>query len=220
MDFSCASHKFLDASRHFPKGTWLHVDVADAKFTYNKSWGNPEELKKLLISHPKFNFNIEVHLMVEEPEEVVKQWVDAPIKRVIVHLEAILDQRYRKKKMEGTHVIESIIKRCASRGIEVMLSSNPETKLEDFKEYLDYFSQFQVLAVKPGLAGQKFLPVALQKIKFLRQEFPNATIEVDGGIGLETGRLAKEAGADVLVAASYIFDNSDPKRAYEELLEI
>jgi len=219
-DFACVSHKFLDASQFFPKDTWLHIDVADARFTYNKSWGNPEELKKLLDKHPEFHFNIEVHLMVEEPEEVVKQWIDLPIKRVIVHLEAIKDQKYRKKKMSADHVIESILKRCVSRGIEVMLATNPETKLEDEKEYLEYFSQHQVLAVRPGPAGQKFLPMALEKIKFLREQFPNATIEVDGGINLETAKLCKRAGADILAAGSYTFESSDPGKAYRELSQI
>jgi len=216
-DFACVTHKFLDARQYFPKDTWLHIDVADAKFTYNKSWGNPEELKKLLDKHPELHFNIEVHLMVEEPEEAVKEWVDLPIKRVIVHLEAIQDQRYRKKKMDPDHVIESILKRCVSRGIEVMLSTNPETDLEGAEGLLEYFSHHQVLAVRPGPAGQKFLPAVIPKIKFLREQFPNATIEVDGGINLETAKLCRGAGADILVAGSYTFESENPKEAYEEL---
>lgn len=219
-DFACIQHKFLDARRFFPKDTWLHIDVADAKFTYGKSWGNPGELKKLLEKHPELHFNIEVHLMVEIPEEVVKEWIELPIKRIIVHLEAIKDNRFRKKKMSPDHVIQNIIKRCVSRGIEVMLATNPETDLEENKEYLEYFTSHQVLAVRPGPAGQNFLSGALQKIKFLRDQFPNATIEVDGGINLATAKLCKEAGADVLVAGSYTFGASNPERAYKELTEV
>ena len=219
-DFACVSHKFLNARQYFPKDTWLHIDVADARFTYNKSWGNPEELKKLFEKHPEFEFNIEVHLMVEEPEEVVKLWMDLPIQRIIVHLEAIKDNRYRKKKMTPEHVIESIVKRCVSRRIEVMLATNPETDLEKEKGYLEYFTAHQVLAVRPGPAGQNFLIGALDKIKFLRDQFPNATIEVDGGINLETAKLCKEAGADILVAGSYTFKSDNPKQAYEELTEV
>lgn len=228
MDLACVSHKFLDASKFLPKDGWIHIDVADARFTYNKSWGSPEELKKLLETHstssgqahPEFHFNIEVHLMVEEPEEAVKKWIDLPIKRVIVHLEAIMDQRFRKKKMSPDHIIENTLKRCGSRGVEVMLATNPETKIEDAKEYLEYFSQHQVLAVRPGPAGQSFLPLAFEKIKFLREQFPNAIIEVDGGINLETARQCKEAGADILAVGSCIFDNSNPKSIYEELSKI
>lgn len=219
-DLACVTHKFLDASRFFPKDTWLHIDVADARFTYNKSWGNPEELKNLLEKHREFQFNMEVHLMVEEPEEAIKKWVDLPIKRVIVHLEAIKDQRFRKKKMSPDHVIENILKRCVSRGIEVMLATNPESNLENEKEWLEYFTAHQVLAVRPGPAGQSFLMPVLGKIKLLREQFPNATIEVDGGINLETAKICKEAGADILVAASYIFDSSNPKEKFEELSKI
>jgi ribulose-phosphate 3-epimerase len=77
---------------------------------------------------------------------------------------------------------------------------------------------YQVLAVHPGLAGQKFLPSVLNKIRFLKKNAPDGiVIEVDGGITPETAKLAKEAGADIAVAASYIFNSDDSRAAYEEL---
>ncbi len=220
-DFSCLTHRFLEASQFLKEGDWLHVDITDAKFTYNKTWNNPEELFKLLISHKELKkFNLEIHLMIEEPEEEIKKWVKVGAKRVIVHIEAIADQNFREKPADPKAVIAKIFHAAQQGKSEVMLSSNPETRLQDFKEYLDYFSLFQVLAVKPGLAGQIFLPTVISKIIFLRQQFPNATIEVDGGINLETGKLAKEAGADILIAASYIFGSSDQKKAYRELEKV
>jgi ribulose-phosphate 3-epimerase len=101
-----------------------------------------------------------------------------------------------------------------------MLSSNPETPPEDFAPYLRDISRFQVLCVTPGLAGQKFLPLALEKVKWLKYALPDAIIEVDGGITPETAKWAKDAGADSVVSASYIFDNKDPEKAYEELKKI
>ena len=77
-----------------------------------------------------------------------------------------------------------------------------------------------MLAVQPGPVGQEFLPFVCEKIKFLREEFPDAIIEVDGGMNPETAGQVKEAGADTIVSASYIFNAVDPKKAYEELCTI
>lgn len=214
------SHKFIEASKFLMEGDWIHIDVTDAKFTYNKTWNNPEELKKLLKAHKEFNFKIGVHLMVEEPEKVMGKWLEAGVKRVIAHLEAILDKKYRHPAVAPEKIIEDIFKQSSKFGAEVMLSTNPETKLEKMETYLEGFAAFQVLAVNPGLAGQKFLPTVLEKVRFLRHHFPNAKIEVDGGVNLETARLVKEAGADILTAASYIFDNKNPKEAYSKLAQV
>lgn len=214
------SHKFIEASKFLMEGDWIHIDVTDAKFTYNKTWNNPEELKKLLKAHKEFNFKIGVHLMVEEPEKVMGKWLEAGVKRVIAHLEAILDKKYRHPAVAPEKIIEDIFKQSSKFGAEVMLSTNPETKLEKMETYLEGFAAFQVLAVNPGLAGQKFLPIVLEKVRFLRHHFPNAKIEVDGGVNLETARLVKEAGADILTAASYIFDNKNPKEAYSKLAQV
>ncbi len=219
-DMACVSHRFLVASKFLSEGDWIHLDVADAKFTYNKTWGNSNELEKLIQAHPEFKFKIEVHLMVEEPENQIELWVKAGAKRVIVHLETIIDKKFREKPADPRVIIAKIFNSAAKGQAEVMLSSNPETRIEDFKDWLEYFPAFQILGVKPGLSGQKFLPTVLDKVKFLRSQFPNAKIEVDGGVNLEVARLVKEAGADILTAASFIFDTKDSKRAYESLLGI
>jgi ribulose-phosphate 3-epimerase len=77
-----------------------------------------------------------------------------------------------------------------------------------------------VLAVQLGAAGQQFLSFTEEKVRFLREEMPDATIEVDGGMTPETARRVKKVGADTIVSASYIFNAVDPKKAYEELREI
>ncbi len=183
---------------------WVHLDVSDARFTFNKSWGDAS-------AWPKFgkNLKLEVHLMVEEPEKEIDGWIKAGAKRIIVHLEAV-----------NAEIVPEIKKKTDSADVKLMLAINPETPVEKLKLYFDEISEFQILAVNPGHSGQKFLPLMADKIRFLRQEMPNATIEVDGGINEETAKLAKDAGADIAVSASYIFGSPDPKSAYEKLKSI
>ena len=152
--------------------------------------------------------HFEVHLMIEDPEKAVEHWFKAGAERVIVHLEAMRDP----------HFVLETAKKSAG---EVMLAINPSTPVDALVPYLNPpaggFSGFQILAVSPGPSGQEFNENVLEKIKFLRERAPNAIIEVDGGINPETAKLAKEAGANILVSTSYIMDSPDPKGAYEEL---
>ena len=220
LDMPCVSEKLLKAKSFLPKDGWIHIDVADARFTYNKTWGNPKELMALFEVHPELEFNTEIHLMVEEPEAVIKEWIASGAKRILVHLEALIDPRFRKQKFNPDKIIEDIVELCRKEGIQLMLSTNPETPIGFLERYINLFSFFQVLAVRPGLAGQKFLSVAIDKIRFIRHSKRDAIIEVDGGINLETGRLCREAGADILVAANYIFDAKKPEVTYGELVKI
>lgn len=181
---------------------WAHIDVVDGVFAPNVTWRNTEEFSSLALEFPLLRF--EIHLMVTNPEEVLEGWLKAGAERVIIHLET----------MKNPHFILDMAKKS---GGEVMLASSPQTAKEILLPYLNSFSFFQVLAVPPGLAGQKFNLEALEKIKFLRERKPDATIEVDGGINPEVAKLAKEAGANILASVSYIMNSPDPKGAYEEL---
>ena len=195
---------------------WIHIDVVDGVFAPNVTWGAPEELKLLVASGQPLVANFEIHLMVENPEQVLKSWLEAGLpnealakagaKRIIVHLEAMQDPAY-------------ILETCKNYEAEAMLAINPETPTDNLMPYLHEFKYCQTLAVSPGLAGQQFQKPVLEKIKFLRQKFPDVKIEVDGGINLETAKLCKDAGADIIVSASYVFGSPDPKGAYEELVK-
>lgn len=176
----------------------FHLDVTDGKFTSYVNWADPEIFKGL---------NFEVHLMVEAPEKVVEEWLKTGAKRVIVHLQTITD-------------FDFIIEVTEKYGSELMISIDPSVPVEEALVYLDKISSFHVLAVHPGPSGQEFQKEALTKIKFLREHSPNVKIEVDGGIDAETGKLAKEAGADILAAGDYIFGSDNPKHAYEELKKL
>lgn len=199
----CAEDALRQAEK-FPGCLWIHLDIADGKFTFNKTWGSPKELARLAPKFPQFKW--EIHLMVEEPGKHVEDWILAGASRPIVHVEAI-----------GGAEIKKIWQFAEKRDVEVVLASNPETPAEVLKPHMGKFYQHLVLAVHPGFAGQKFLPVALEKIRFLRHELPNVKIEVDGGINVRTGKLAKAAGADAVIAASYVFGSDDPEHAYIEL---
>mgnify|MGYP001952767890 CR=1 FL=1 len=173
--------------------------MSDGKFTKTTSWRNPEELKSL-----ETKLGVEVHLMVEDPESVIESWLAVGAKRIIVHLQAIKNLQF-------------VIDICESYGAEAVLSLDPSITLEKALPYIKSFNFFQVLSVFPGPSGQRFEEDSVTKIRALRERVPTATIEVDGGVNESTGRLAVDAGADVLVSGNYIFSSPDPKGAYDRL---
>jgi len=201
---------FEEAKKQFEKiaatgAPMFHLDIVDGTFAPNVTWGSPEELQQLITNYqlPITN-NFEIHLMVKNPELVVDGWLQAGAKRIIVHVEAMNDE-------------EVITDQCKEHGAEAMLAAWPNTSIDDLLAYKKEFQMFQLLAVPPGRAGQKFDERILEKIRELREALPDATIEVDGGINLGTAKPAKAAGADILVSASYILKSVDPRKAYEEL---
>ena len=204
-DFETAEKQIKEAAEF---SEWVHVDVTDGVFSPAIIWGSPEELKSLVASSQLQDAKFEVHLMVSSPESVIDAWLRTGlVKRIIIHLEAMTDSVY-------------LLAKCKKYSEEAMLAISPGTEAERLLAHKDDFKSFQILAVAPGWAGQKFNPKIIDKIKFLRKNMPNAIIEVDGGINQETAKLVKDAGADFLVSASYIFGNKNPKKAYEELQNV
>ncbi len=203
-DAACAREKTEIARTFLPKGHFLHLDVTDGAFTFHKTWNRPTEWANL-----RAPFALEVHLMVEKPERHIDAWLAAGTKRFIVHVETVTDASF-----------DAIAAKCKKRGVAVMLSSRPETSVKKIEPYLKRINMFQVLAVHPGPASQKFLPLTLQKVRWLRHSAPGAIIEVDGGITPATAKRAKAAGADIVVSASYIFGSKEPRAAYGALREL
>lgn len=193
------------ADHFFDKYGWIHIDVADGAFTNAITWGSPGEISELTHKFPHINF--EVHLMVDKPDEVARQWLKSGAKRIIFHIEALKHP-------------EKIAELCRKYKVEPMLACGPRTPAEWFKKYFGIFDAFQLLAVTPGFAGQEFDNSTLKKIKFLREYRRDVKIEVDGGINPSTARLVKNAGADIVVSASYIFGNELPKIAYGKLTRL
>ena len=193
----------IKAARDFG-AEWVHLDVADGKFTKNVLWNKPRDLVDLRQTTDDKRLQIEVHLMVANPDEVLDQWLDAKVKRVIVHLESVKDLDVMKMK-------------CVAFGTELFLAVKPDTPVEHLFSHEGDANGFLILAVNPGLAGQKFQENQLEKIRVLRQKFPDAKIEVDGGVNLENAPRIKESGANVLVSASYIWNSENSKKNYEAL---
>lgn len=186
-----------------PYVKWCHLDVTDGIFSKHLTWHNPADLPLL-----NTKLNVEVHLMVSEPEKVIEQWLVAPVKRVIVHLEATKD-------------LELIINKCREARVEIGLAINPETFWGRLKPWFGKVDIYQVLAVHPGPSGQGVdWPEILGKIKHIRERCSSCIIEVDGGINPESAKKAVEAGANLLVSGAYIFASPDIKKAVEELKSV
>ena len=175
---------------------YLHLDVMDGNFVPNISFGAP--VISSLRKHSNLVFD--VHLMVNEPDYLIEDF--AQFSDIItVHAEA-------------TKHLNRTIQLIKSFGKKVGVALNPSTSLDVIKYDLDNIDMVLIMTVNPGFGGQKFIPEMLQKIKDLRKINENIDIEVDGGINAETAKLVKEAGANVLVAGSYIFSGN-----YKEKIE-
>lgn len=206
--FDCVKEKILHATELFESSDcWVHIDVTDGKFTPHQIWNNPKELAELQTDSYKLPCYMEIHLMVEHPEAVMNQWMDTAAQRYIIHLETI-------QKEKHSYFLEEV-------GFpRLILAIKPETPIEELVPYLNEFKMIQLLAVPPGKSGQPFDMNILEKIKFLKQNHPDVKIEVDGGVNFETAKLIKEAGADIAISASYIWDSENPKEAYRSLTHI
>lgn len=178
---------------------YLHLDVMDGNFVPNISFGAP------VISSIRKHSNLvfDVHLMVENPDRFIKDIADAGADVITVHTEA-------------TKHLNRTIQLIKSYGKKVGVALNPSTPLDFIKYDLKDIDMVLIMTVNPGFGGQAFIEGMLQKIKDLRSIDPNIDIQVDGGINDKTSKLVKEAGANILVAGSYLF-KGDYKQKIESL---
>ena len=182
---------------------WLHVDVMDGVFVPNISMGSPviKSLRKHL-SKP-----LDVHLMIVDPGRYVNMFAELGA-NINVHYEAC------------TH-LDRTIAQIKEAGMKPAVTLNPHTPVELLEDILDELFMVLLMSVNPGFGGQSFIPNTLKKIQRLKSAIDRrglqTHIEVDGGINAETGRQCVEAGADVLVAGSYVFGSKDPFEAINSL---
>lgn len=211
-DSECVEAKLKKAEEF---ADWVHLDVGDGVFSFSKTWGSPSAWKLL-----NRKLKAEVHLMVEHPENVAEDWLHAGAKRIIFHVEAFPKTKKNPEILRSL-AAEKIINLAQKYGAEPMIAINPETKLEFFSHHIGRFGAFMVFSqATPGLSGQKFLPSVLPKIRSLREKYPDAKIETDGGMNAESIRLVREAGANIVVTGSFLFGAKNPKELYEKLREI
>ena len=181
----------------------LHLDVMDGVFVPNISFGVP--VIKSIKKHS--TVTLDVHLMIDKPHRYIKEFCEVA---------DILGFHYEA----GSDVAETL-KEIRNNGCKSCLTIKPCTEPEEIFEYLPLCDMVLVMSVEPGFGGQSFMPSALPKLEKLRKEIDrldlDIDLEVDGGINKETAPLAVKAGANVLVAGSYVFSASDMPAVIKEI---
>lgn len=181
---------------------WIHVDVMDGHFVPNITIGAP--VVKAIKPHT--DIPLDVHLMIENPQNYIEDFVNAGSDIITIHYEATKD------------LTEDVISHIKSHDILVGLSIKPKTAPQEILKYLLMVDMVLIMTVEPGFGGQEFMMDCAQKIPVIRQNAPeNLIIQVDGGINNETAKICKELGANSLVAGSYIFKSTDKKEAIKLL---
>jgi len=180
----------------------LHIDVMDGVFVPPLTIGDVV-VKSL---RPKSNLIFDVHLMVQAPSAVlIESFAKSGSDYITIHVES--------KPENG---IRSALEQIKALGCKAGLAINPPTPIESVFDYLDLADMFTLMSVNPGYGGQAFIPDTLEKITELRKK-TNAPIEVDGGINNKTAPAVIKAGADILVAGSYLFNAEDMAEAVNSL---
>jgi len=203
-DFARLAEQIRDATEG--GGTVIHVDVMDGHFVPNITIGPPvvKSLRKAT------DLPLDCHLMIENPDQYIPEFVEAGADWISVHQEAC---RHLNRTL---HLIRS---HGAVAGVVI----NPATPVETLSEVLDIVDYVLVMSVNPGFGGQKFIPAAVHKIRRLAdlraQRGLNYRIEVDGGIALDTVADVVRAGAEILVAGNAVFGQGDPKSNAQKLLK-
>jgi len=179
---------------------WVHCDIMDGHFVPNISYGIP--IVKAV--RPATKKVVDCHLMIEHPELYVEAFAAAGADMITVHQEACV---HLDRQVAQIHDL----------GCKAGVALNPATPVETLVDILHAVDMVLIMSVNPGFGGQKFIPRALDKVRRLRALAPDLLIQVDGGVNAETGAKLVAAGADVLVAGSYVFGAKEPREAIHSL---
>jgi ribulose-phosphate 3-epimerase len=175
---------------------WFHIDIMDGVFVPNISFGFP--VMKAIAKHA--TKPLDVHLMIVNPNQYITDCKKAGAEWVTVHYEAC------------TH-LHRTIQLIKAEGMKAGVALNPHTPVNLLEDVINDLDLVLIMSVNPGFGGQKFIPHAVEKVKKLKELITknnaNTLIEVDGGVNDQTGKLLADAGADALVAGSYVFKSDD-----------
>lgn len=181
---------------------WIHLDIMDGVFVPNISYGLP------IVSqiHKIARKPLDVHLMIVEPERYIEAFHKAGADILTVHYEA------------STHLHRSI-EQIKALGMKAGVALNPHTPVGLLEDVIQDIDVVLIMSVNPGFGGQTFIEHSLEKVKKLKQLITdtrsNTLIEVDGGVNTQTGQQLLAAGADALVAGSYVFKSQHPEQIIE-----
>lgn len=176
---------------------YIHVDVMDGHFVPNISFGAP--VMKCL--NGKTSVPYDVHLMIENPDDYIEDFVTAQTEYITVHQEACRH-------------LHRTIQNIKSKGVKAGVSINPATPVETLSCILEDVDLVLIMSVNPGFGGQKFIPSAVSKVKELaalkKERGLDFVIEIDGGVTLDNAKMLEEAGVELAVAGSAVFKTEDP----------
>ena len=172
----------------------FHLDIMDGHFVDNITMG-PDMVSAI---RKGTDLRLDGHLMIERPDKYYKSFIDAGCDVLLIHYETPIEVGNFLKKLDNENIKYGIV-------------INPDTDIKKIYRFIPNCEIVLVMSVYPGFSGQKFIEKSLEKVRALRKYIDDnnysTKIEIDGGINYETGKLAAEAGADILVSASYIFKN-------------